>query len=744
MSTKTVSVTNLVGSQSIATIRSVDIQLILEGARPSTKMNVFFDRVNVNYLCQPLNGNLGDDLITDEYGFFTGLLKLPGGEFTTGSKEILVTDASTIAEATIPGSTYGISTATFSSNGVEQYFQTTTTTTKTFTIQNVYQTTTQGTITGSTLVSSDIIGDPLAQSFFTYGVKNGVFLSSIDLYFYKKDVSVPVRLDVRRLINGTPGRFDPNDKTSVVYVYPNSINTSSDASAATTFTFSRPIFLEPNEDYCFVVYSNSKNYEIFTAKMGEESFENGKTIFEQPYIGSLFKSENDVTWTAEQFEDIKFKMKIAEFDISAAAEIDLKVLPSYIAVRGDQFTTTSGSNAITVSFNNKHGLTASSGIQIIAQENGVFNGISEANISGFRTPLTIVDEYTIQYTASSNATSTGPILTGGQVVKVEMGSGGSGYTIAPAVSFSGGGSPTIAATATARISGGKVVAVDITNPGADYTSNPTVVFTNTGTGGTGAAANAYIDAVFTVRGNKPVNFVIPSIRTKKVNETDITAELTPTLLNYPGGALTTYNIDTPIDLNLTNRTYLRKNSLVALLENETANMAGGDSMKIRYRLSSTDKYVSPLLDLSNPTVMVYSNKINDQDNEDITSPSNSELSASGGNAEARYITKRFSLSTPSTGINLFSLLYSEVGCSVDWYIRMSNSASGVDHETIDWTLLECDIERNRSSRPNQYLDYTFYLYDQPEFDSYDLKCVMRSNDPAKTPIVKNFRAIIVA
>jgi hypothetical protein len=65
--------------------------------------------------------------------------------------------------------------------------------------------------------------------------------------------------------------------------------------------------------------------------------------------------------------------------------------------------------------------------------------------------------------------------------------GGSGYTTAPTVAFSGGGGGT-GATATATVFNGAVTGVTVTNPGSGYTSAPTVAFS--GGSGTGATATA--------------------------------------------------------------------------------------------------------------------------------------------------------------------------------------------------------------------------------------------------------------
>lgn len=66
--------------------------------------------------------------------------------------------------------------------------------------------------------------------------------------------------------------------------------------------------------------------------------------------------------------------------------------------------------------------------------------------------------------------------------------GGSGYTSAPTVAFSGGGGS--GAAATAVLTNGRVTGLTITNGGTGYTSAPTIAFT--GGGGTGAAGTALL------------------------------------------------------------------------------------------------------------------------------------------------------------------------------------------------------------------------------------------------------------
>ena len=66
--------------------------------------------------------------------------------------------------------------------------------------------------------------------------------------------------------------------------------------------------------------SQSNNYNVFIARMGEEDLSDRnleeserRIVSQQPYLGSLFKSQNGSTWEASQFEDLKFNLNRCEF-----------------------------------------------------------------------------------------------------------------------------------------------------------------------------------------------------------------------------------------------------------------------------------------------------------------------------------------------------------------------------------------------------------------------------------------------
>ena len=97
---------------------------------------------------------------------------------------------------------------------------------------------------------------------------------------------------------------------------PSQVNTSTDGSVATKVTFPSPIYLQPDTEYAIVILApSSDNYEAWIARMGEKTVNTTtlpdaeSVIVTKQYIGgSLFKSQNGTIWTANQFEDLKFKL----------------------------------------------------------------------------------------------------------------------------------------------------------------------------------------------------------------------------------------------------------------------------------------------------------------------------------------------------------------------------------------------------------------------------------------------------
>ena len=92
----------------------------------------------------------------------------------------------------------------------------------------------------------------------------------------------------------------------------------------TAFVFDYPVYLQNDTEYALVVETDSTDYKLWASKLGETDISTSTVITTQPSLGSVFKSQNTDSWTEDIFEDLKFKMYRAEFDITRPAELLLK------------------------------------------------------------------------------------------------------------------------------------------------------------------------------------------------------------------------------------------------------------------------------------------------------------------------------------------------------------------------------------------------------------------------------------
>jgi hypothetical protein len=177
--------------------------------------------------------------------------------------------------------------------------------------------------TGTQVVATNVIStlqrqrtvtqwyDPLAQSFLVDD-ETGVFLTKCEVFFASKDdLDIPVTFQLRTMQGGFPTqKVIP---FSEVILAPSELNTSSDGSVPTTFTFKAPVYLEGGTEYAICLASLSTKYSVYISRVGENDLITQTFISNQPYLGSLFKSQNASTWEPSQWEDLKFTLYRADF-----------------------------------------------------------------------------------------------------------------------------------------------------------------------------------------------------------------------------------------------------------------------------------------------------------------------------------------------------------------------------------------------------------------------------------------------
>ena len=287
-------------------------------------------------------------LISDNYGDLIGAFYLrdpntipsPTVRISTGTKTFRLSSSST-NDGGLPGSnSISYAESNYNSDGtIEQWENTVTSTTKnlnTQTVTNLTTNTTQSITTINKHITTTVqrYADPLAQSFIVGGNIeapsptsssddiNGAFLTAVDLFFASKDSgNSPVKIEIRTVELGTPTRTIIGNP---VTLRPDEVNVSNNGEVATKVTFNEPIYLPPGKEYAIVIISeNSDQYELWTAIMGQKTVNtqslpdvDSVTYSKQFSMGSLFKSQNGSIWSANQYQDLKFKLYKAQFTSS--------------------------------------------------------------------------------------------------------------------------------------------------------------------------------------------------------------------------------------------------------------------------------------------------------------------------------------------------------------------------------------------------------------------------------------------
>jgi len=417
-------------------------------------------------------------LVSDVYTSLIGSFYIPNPNVTTnprfenGSKTFTIINneindknlASTVAEET------------FISSGTIETVQENIISTRNATIvqKQEVQSEEVSRTTGPQLVSTEVVAkttnwygcpwwDPLAQSFLVQE-ESGVFVTRCDLFFKSKDDSdIPALIQIRTMQGGYPTQTVL--PFSEVILNPENINTSNDGSVATSIAFKSPVYLEGGKEYALVVGSNSNKYNVFISRVGEVDILTQSYISNQPYLGSLFKSQNASTWEASQWEDLKFTLYRANFLNSGNVEFYSPELST-----GNSQIPTLLPNSI---------ITNSRVVRI-----GLSTSLAD---SGLTLGNTVIQEGTF---ASGNYVGNAGIATG----SLQIINAGIGYTPSSGIltyfnvaleSITGNGRN---ATANITISNGVAIAATISNSGNGYSVGDVLGITTIGANSVGRNA----------------------------------------------------------------------------------------------------------------------------------------------------------------------------------------------------------------------------------------------------------------
>ena len=623
-------------------------------------------------------------------------------------------------------------------------------------------------------------GDPLAQSFLVEA-SGGMMLTSIDLHFQAKSTHMPVSVEIRNMVNGYPGQTVL--PFSVVTKNPADVNISQDGSVATTFTFDSPVFVSEKVEYCFVVYSNSNDYECFISRMGEPDLITGETISGQPYAGSLFLSQNASTWTAEQTDDLKFNMKIASFDSSKVASCYFENidLPTQKLAK-NPIQTTASSNTVKVSSYMHGHYDTSSNIQLSGITGNRIGSVIQVDSAALGSGTATDGTYTARTQDSTTGTGTGlklkVVISSNAISTVEIEDPGQGHAAGDDITFSNfdnatdgngsvdltvnvttimdtlGGIPVdaIGGSSTTTFTAISDIGIDSYNIAVDlasyignnkFVSGYTALESTVG-GGENVleSRNYYYDTLHTM---------IPSISS---GSSKIIASIESTAMKSPEGVIgtgdTAYTRRSSNNfITLNDNSYLDNPGIVASPINETNEMSSVRSFRLLLQMFTMSSTVSPVLDVGTIGAIAIANRINNIDSSSDV-PTGVTYSAStepeGDNNAMVYVTRKVNLKTPATSLKVIADNFRPPNTELKYMYKIIKSDENTPLDDIGFEFFNTDGSPDVGIEVDQrnFKEYEYTANDLPEFTAFVVKIVGQGTNSCVVPAVSALRCMALA
>ena len=620
----------------------------------------------------------------------------------------------------------------------------------------------------------DDAGDPLAQTFMIFDTKQsskdetGFFLTSVDIYYFAKDSVYPTWIEIRNVINGAPGpKILPFGRK---LLQSDEVLLSNDGSVATTFTFDSPVYVKGGTEYCVVVRTDVPDYKVWISDLGTTDA-NGNEITDQPHVGVLFKSANNSSWSASQTQDLKFTVRRASFDTSAAGLVTLQnqSLPAK-TLTNNPLEMTDSNTALKIN-HKTHGMYSTSNNVII---DGVKSGASttlNGALSATATSITLTSGTNFDDTSgkySRDASNVYYIKIDDEIISYTTISG-TGIT-----SATRGANST---TATTHANGATVELYQIHKvPLFDINKTHTAI--------ANISADSYTITLATtpvVDGSGSTSTFGGSVCTATENAqydvaTTIMGSLVPSRTSITGGFITTSGTSisgseqsfakstTTRALPLNDNYYFPSTNLIASSINETNEMGGVKSLSVPITLSSELETVSPVIDTQRMSVIAVANVVDKIDSSADVYPTTiykPMTEPEGDNHSAIYMTKKVNLETPATSLRVLLDISRESASDVKVMFKTLRVDDAFSFDEIDYRFFNDDGTLAGSGGPdvevrpairNEFLEheYTAGVTDDgignplDEFISFQIKIVMRTTNQARPPRVRNLRALALA
>ena len=623
---------------------------------------------------------------------------------------------------------------------------------------------------------------PLGQT-FKVDVSGGCFLTSVELYFAYKDASTPVWVEIRNVVAGAPGqRVLPYSRKvlepSFVQTDPN------EGSAATTFTFESPVFVQEGQEYSLVILTKSLDYRIWTAQMGELDVITGGVISSQPALGVLYKSSNDSAWTPAQSEDLKFKLNHAYFDNIQIGDVTLTN-----DIIGDPVNyPDSSSDTIGQAYGkrlkpNPFLITNSSAVvKVKHPDHGMYSTSNNVEIRNATSGLSTTLNGAITNAATSLVLD--PSATGGSSVTGFAASNDSSKIyLKIGNEILTGTLSNLNVTSLSRAQGSTTAAAHVDNTTVElYQINGTPLTEVNRVHN--AIANINIDSYTIAITNAPTisgssdtsevggisvfaseNYRYETVRTVvKTLEfplTDLTSSLASTSGTSPSGTETSFSKLATDEKNilLNVNSDLTRTNIVASNVNEELELASAKSFEIKFRMISGATNLSPVIDLDRASAILVGNVINNVDSSTDVYPT-SDFAAStepeGDQNAAIYITKKVALENPATSIRVNFAGNKSASSDIKVLFKVLRSDDSFDFDELGYEFFNTDgstdttVNNSLTVADFQQYSYSAGIKDDGigaslgEFSQFAIKIVMQGTNAAQPPRIRDLRVIALA
>ena len=612
--------------------------------------------------------------------------------------------------------------------------------------------------------------DPLAQTIMC-DRPEGMFLSSVDLFFSAKDTSLPVWIEVRTVKNGYPSQTIL--PFSVKQLEPASVNIDATTGAtATNFAFDSPVYLTQGNEYAIVVASNSPEYKVWISRLGELDIGGTRAIASQPHLGSLFKSQNASTWTASQFEDLKFTMKRCKFTTDTTGQFtvvneELSQANGYVPVLADgPVESVSGQSIVKINAKN-HGLhSTSSNVDVRGVKSDVGNTALNGALTNSATTVVVDDQ--------SNFPTAGTIKIDDELITY------TGKTSTTQLTGATRGTADHTGTSTTAVAHDDDSIVELYM----FAGIPLIEINKTHTAVAGVELDSFLletpttNATSTTRGggdavritkNILADVVQPVIEHQLLpKNTTLTASLQATTGKSLQGSETAYSrtaLGSAFSVPLNQDYYFDNPHLIASQINETNEMSGNKSFRLSMDMSTDLDNVSPVIDTKRMGVICVSNRLNDIDSSSDVNTTFSNYTAqtvaSGDNNAAIYMTKKITIQQSATALKVYLDAVNQSTADINVLYKIQRLDETIPFDDLPWVMFTgsggtadgqpttaVTASKNRDDfKEYKYLaglaeDGTGTALD--EFNAFSIKIVMQGTSSSKPPIIKDFRTIALA